>query len=30
MKKDFKERKNIKDMNSIESLAFMEMLKEAK
>lgn len=30
MKKDFKERKDIKDMNTIESLAFMEMLKEAK
>lgn len=30
MKKDFKKRKDIKNMNSIDSLAFMEMLKEAK
>ena len=30
MKKDFKKRKDIKDLNTIESLAFMEMLKEAK
>lgn len=30
MKKDFKKRKDIKDMNTIESLAFMELLKESK